>query len=48
MKKAEGNFYHFDTDKDKQEGEVTIEHNPKEDRKKDDLEGEYIDYEEID
>ena len=48
MKKAEGNVYHFDTDKNKQEGEVTIEQNPKKDRNKDDLEGEYVDYEEVD
>ena len=27
---------------------TNIEHNPKEDRKKDDLEGEYVDYEEVD
>ena len=47
IKKAEGNFYQFHTTEDQEEGEVTIERNPKK-KKKDNMEGEYVDYEEVD
>jgi hypothetical protein len=47
IKKAEGNFYQFHTNEDQKEGEVTIERNPNK-NKKDNMEEEYVDYEEID
>ena len=48
IKKAEGNFYQFHSDEEKEEGEITIEPNSQKNKKNDNLDGEYVDYEEID
>jgi hypothetical protein len=47
IKKTEGSFNEFHTHDDKEEGEVTINRNPNK-NKKDNAEGEYVDYEELD
>ena len=48
IKKAEGNFDQFHSDEKKEEGEITIEPNPRKNKKNDNLDGEYVDYEEVD